>query len=41
MLNRLLMALCDQLKARFIITQTDSRCLLEALLAPAMEEDAL
>lgn len=45
MLYRLLMALCDQLKAQLITTQTDSRRLLEAVLrdalAPATEEAAL
>jgi len=45
MLYRLLMALCDQLKAQLITTQADSRRLLEAVLrdalAPATEEAAL
>lgn len=45
MLYRPLMALCAQLEAQLITTQTDSRRLLEAalrdMLAPTMEEAAL
>lgn len=45
MLYHPLMALCAQLEAQLITTQTDSRRLLEAVLrdalTPAMEEAAL